>query len=255
MLLCLAPGALALEHADVLRSGALVVVPAASPVFLLPASDRSGTGARGEDLLPELLAGSGRPGTLSGYREVVGKLLAPADSKLLKPYLKAIDALSAGPAYLAAGRKAVAGVPWITEQPGATLYAGTEPVDPPAMRRLTEASGDDAIAFLKPGVVFSRNLSSLYVIVRVVVYGWGPVHAFPLGSKTFYVRYRLNSTSPALRNFGAEGLAESERTGAGARRARAQVWFESGAARFTEAVDGALKQLPAPISAYLKGPS
>lgn len=245
----------ALNHVKALRSGGLVVVIPETLMLALPASEEGGVVRPGADIMPQLLRS---PSSLSGektYWDTMDALLPPAKSTVLKPHANSIRTFPAEQILLPLGKQAAAQVPWLKQGSRTRLSRGRKPINAKAMLALTFSSGQDAEVFVRPAVVFSSGFKRVYLIIRVMVYGRGPVHAFFMGSKTFYTSLALNETTPQLSGYGYEGIASGGQDSVTAARVRANVWFADNASRLKQALAQAVEKTQKPLVAYLDGRS
>lgn len=245
----------ALNHVKALRSGGLVVVIPEALMLALPASEEGGVVRPGADIMPQLLRS---PSSLSGektYWDTLHTLLPPTKSTVLKPHADSIRSFPAEQILLPLGKQAAAQVPWLKKGSMTRLYQARKPIDAKAMLALTFSSGLDAEVFVRPAVVFSPGFKRVYLIVRVMVYGRGPVHAFFMGTKTFYTSLALNDTTSQLSGYGHEGIASGGQDSVTAVRVRANVWFSDNASRLKQALTQAVDKIQKPLAAYLDGRS
>lgn len=250
-----ARSALALNHVDALRSGKVIVAVPSPAFFIPPSADENDSSRADTAILPVLFGSPSVPGEMKAYAEALHQLESPTVSPILQPYASELKALPTESLFLSLGRKSAASVAWIGNSNAAMLYRGDTPLDSEAMRHLTFTAHKDAVVFVRPIVVFSPGLRHVFVIARISVYGWGPVHAFFMGSTTLYSGTLLTDTIPELRNYGVEGVAASSRDGAVFSRARASVWLAHNAQRLNQAFAKDLKKLQMSLSAYLQGRS
>lgn len=244
----------ALNHVKALRTGKLIIAVPQPSVFIPPQSDAgNGSGAH-SDILPVLLRSPAYPAGMRIYSEAMKTLLPAVKSVYLEPYQQTIQTLDFAQRFLSVSREAMAQVVWI-DGTDVLPYDGAEPIDTRIMRGLTSSSNKDAVAFVRPIVLFSPGLRRVYVVARVAVYAWGPVHSFFLGSTVLYTRTSLNDTTPGLRTNGVEGIAAGNQTGQAVYRARASVWFAHDAARLKQAIARDVKNLRSPLTGYLQGGS
>lgn len=243
--------AMALDHVSALRSGELIVAP---PVLRVPPSVGAGEDSRMHaDVIPVLLSRPHLPGEVKSYNNALSRLIAPQDSALIGAYAKLVSSTQLTPDILDAVKQGVSSVSWIKGGNDVSLYKASSNLDDAAMKRIAGASGKDAVVFMKPLVVFSPDFSRVYVIERLKVYAWGPVHSFFMGSDTLHSGYLLMNTRPELEAGGIQGLAASDAAGENAVRARISVWFANHAQRLMQAIKAASQNLTVPLSGYLGG--
>jgi hypothetical protein len=206
-------------------------------------------------ILPILIGTPITPSETKTYASAGGQLLSAVDNIVLKPYAKRIETLPLRKEFLSFARKVVSRVSWIDSGRSAAIYEGSKPLDVKRMRRLTFAGNTDAVVFIRPTIVFTRDFKRVYIIAAVTVYAWGPVRAFFMGSENLYASASLNRIEPKLKTYGVEGLAASKREGMAATEARARVWFARDAIRLKQALATDMQSLQKPLSGYLDGHS
>ncbi len=238
--------AMALNHVAALRSGKLIIAVPAQVVFAIP--ERLHT-----YILPVLIGTPAMPSETRAYASARNQLQSATVNTALKPYVKPIETLPLRKKFLSFARKVVSRVAWIDSGRLAAIHEGPKPLDAKRMRRLTFAGNTDAVVFIRPVIVFSRDFKQVYIIAEVTVYAWGPVHAFFMGSENLYASASLNRMEPELKTYGVEGLAASKREGMAATEARARVWFAHDAARLKLALATDMEKLQKSLSSFLDG--
>lgn len=245
--------AVALDHVSALRSGDLVMDPA---VLRVPESAGMVTySGRHAAVISELFSSPHSPSQLKAYKDALDRMSTPAGSSVLKAYAKLISALPLDRVLLADAKREVRSVSWIKGGNAVSLCRESCSLNADAMKRITASSGKDAVVFIKPVVVFSPDFSRIYLIERLDVFAWGPVHSFYMGSDTLHKGLMLLDTKPDLRVNGIQGLAASNGIGENVIRARIAVWFANHGRRLMQAIKMASKSLALPLSSYLQGHS
>lgn len=245
-----APPALALNHVSALRSGEVIVGPV---VVLAPAVRRDGEVRSHMALIPVLMGNPHSPAEVSVYKNAVGQLRTPMNSGLLKGYENLISSLPMETDIFAGTKRGISGVSWIRSDKDVSLYTKSRRLSVHAMKRITSSFGKDATVFVKPIVVFSRDCAHVYLIERLAVFAWGPVHSFYLGSRVLHSGFWLLNTKPELKAGGVQGLAASQETGGDAVRARIDVWFANHGRRLMQAIKATSRNLTPALSSYLQG--
>jgi len=206
-------------------------------------------------ILPILIGTPVTPGETKAYASAGSQLQSAVVNTVLKPYANQIETLPLRKKFLSFARKVVSRVAWIDSGRLAAIHDGPKPLDAKRMRRLTFAGNTDVVVFIRPIIVFSRDFKQVYIIAAVMVYAWGPVRAFFMGSENLYANASLNRMEPELKTYGVEGLAASKREGMAATEARARVWFARDATRLKLALATDMEKLQKPLSNYLDGHS
>ncbi len=238
--------AMALNHVAALRSGKLIIAVPAPVVFAMP--ERLHT-----YILPVLIGTPATPSETRAYASARNQLQSATVNTVLEPYVKRIETLPLRKKFLSFARKIVSRVAWIDSGRLSAIYEGLKPLDAKRMRRLTFAGNTDAVVFVRPIIVFTRDFKQVYIIAAVTVYAWGPVHAFFMGTTILHADTSLDETTPDLKTYGIEGLAASKREGMAATEARARVWFAHDAARLKLALATDMTKLQKSLSNYLDG--
>lgn len=242
--------AMALSHISALRSGDVIVAPV---VVRAPLTGQDGAGPGHTAVIPVLMNNPHSPAEVTAYKDAMKELRAPADSRMLKGYQKIVSGLPLEETILAGIKQGAGGVSWVKGGNDVSLYRRSRALSVDAMKHMTASSGNDATVFIKPLVVFSPDFSHIYLLERVAVFAWGPVHPFFLGSRILHGDFLLLDTKPELKPVGVQGLAASQMTGENPRRARAAVWFANHGRRFMQAIKAASNNLAPALSSYLQG--
>jgi len=242
--------AMALRHVPALRSGRVIVAPV---VVRAPRVSKEGEGRAPTALIPVLMNNPHSPEQVKVYKDAVNQLRAPAESRTLKGYEKVISSLPLEKYIFAGVEHGVRGISWVGGDSDVSLYRKSPKLSVDVMKGITASSGKGATVFIKPLVVFSRDFSHVYLIERLVVFVWGPVHSFYLGSRILHRSFLLLNTKPELKAGGIQGLAASIETGRQEVRARADVWFANHGRRLMQAIKATSRNLTPALSSYLQG--
>lgn len=240
MAACATQPVMSSDYVSALRSGKIIVMTPPGPMFYINARlNKSG-------LAGLIIAENGDKPLY-----VFDNGSSAAASDILKPYKNQMKELPIVEEFMASIRKASQQVIWMH---GSSIVAqNDESLDVGQMRHITQKGHVDAVAFVRPIVLFAHSLRRIYLFVTVSVYARGSKNPFFLSGGQLVVPVELKDTRPDLSSYGVEAIAVDNNDNQVTRHARAEVWFESDAARLKQAIAKGMIVLQQDLSNFFDG--
>lgn len=171
----------------------------------------------------------------------------------LKPYVHDFDQLPLANDFDRLCTGVVKKVPWLGRGAAVEVSRNHGGWGAGQMQHRTQATAVEAVAFVQPLVVFSRDMDRVSIVASVSVYARGRARASFLAGDDITVGTSLEEARPATAGATLAIPAASHTKRTVLLADRAQAWFADGGARFKSALAADLRLFGRRLTNYLTG--